>query len=32
MNLTVERHNPLIRFPYAGPSRSLTPLRRAGRH
>lgn len=29
-NATVERHNPLVRFPYVGPSRPLTPLARAG--
>ena len=31
MNTKVERHNPLVQFPYVGPFRSLTPLRRAGR-
>jgi len=29
---TLERHNPLVRFPYAGPYRSLMPLGRTGRH
>jgi hypothetical protein len=30
LNTTVERHNPLVRVPYVGPYRPLTPLARAG--
>jgi hypothetical protein len=32
MNQTLVRHNPLVQFPYIGPFRPLTPLRRAGHH
>ena len=32
VNVTLERHNPLVQFPYIGPFRPLNPLRRAGHH